>query len=209
MTRPHMPHGANTAQAAWYIPRGILILVCICIQVVALLGGGALWAEDSRTYNFYRDEGHWYTVELPRTHWRYQPDVAQAAGMDSFFIVSGYSVDDSPAALMSIVSYPDSPDVGFEDWIAWERAATVRANPGIEYTTPDWGVENVHGHAIELRRIASTDGVTRQYAAYINGGVDYFVAFFLQLYEDEAYYAEQLRAVLRTVRLLPYSLRLE
>ena len=161
----------------------------------------------TRAYDFYRDGGHWYTLTLARGLWQYaeinSPDI------DAFFMRTGYTLFDSPAALMISVFYrkEHTSDSSLSDFAMWEQRSMEEQYPNIEYHMLDWELDNLHGHPMLFRRVEGEGFL--QFIAYVDSGRDYIVSLVLQAYEDAPFYAEQLQETARTLQLHAVSFQIE
>ncbi len=199
-----------------FLATGLFLMAALSAGVFAQEGfelfGGEIPEEevdDTQSYNFFKNGGHWYTITVPQDIWHYQPDVASHVGSDSFFLVQGYSADDSPAGIMTYVVERVTQGRSFEHYVETEKRSIMDDGRELVYEALPWDVDNYYGHDVVVGQITQSGQDFVQYVAFFNADLDYYIKIVMQVFSSKQYYADQFRFIAERAQLLPYSIELE
>lgn len=162
-----------------------LFLLC------TLLIAANLNAEDGKLLSFMvHGEDHIVSVALPES-WRVDMDAAHQMGVNGFFYLKRYTIDDTPAGIVLKLATKPQADSKLQEWINYDTAAFKSMYKGYRTTKLSWKIKNRKGYRVVVYKFENPKTDIVQYSAYIDGGLDYFANLYIQLFskskENEAF----------------------
>jgi hypothetical protein len=114
------------------------------------------------------------SIALPDT-WNVDMAFAQQNGMNGFFYLRDYDINNSPAIIILNLAYKQNEDSKFEEWVEYDINYFLDYYDGFFADKLDWKIINENGYRIIVYSLENTEKSYLEYSAYLDVGLKYFV----------------------------------
>jgi hypothetical protein len=119
------------------------------------------------------------SIALPNT-WNVDMTFAQQNGINGFFYLRNYGINNSPAAIILNLAYKQDEESKFEEWIEYDINGFLNYYDGFIAEKLNWQIINKYGHRIIVYSLKNEIGYL-QYSAYFDVGLKYFVNIYVTI----------------------------
>jgi hypothetical protein len=120
------------------------------------------------------------SIALPNT-WNVDMAYAQRHGINGFFYLKNYSINNSPAVIMLNLEYKQNKI--FEEWITQDINEFLEYYNAFTAERLNWNIKNKDGYRIIIYSLKHSKMDLLQYTAYIDTELDYFVNIYVTIHD--------------------------
>jgi hypothetical protein len=120
------------------------------------------------------------SVALPNT-WTVDMAFAQKNGINGFFYLKEYSINNSPAVIILNLAYKPNVDTRLEEWIEHDINVFLDYYEGFTSERQNWNVTNKNKYRIIIYSLRNDNMGNLQYSAYFDVGLNYFVNIYVTI----------------------------
>jgi hypothetical protein len=118
------------------------------------------------------------SIALPNT-WFVDMTFAQQNGVNGFFFLKEYGINNSPAVIILNLSYKPNIDTKLEEWIEHDINEFLDYYDGFTSERLNWDITNKNNYRIIIYSLRNDIMGYLQYSAYFDVGLDYFANIYV------------------------------
>jgi hypothetical protein len=120
------------------------------------------------------------SIALPDT-WRVDMAFAQRNGINGFFYLKEYSVNNSPAVIILNLAYKPNNETQLEEWIEHDINEFIEYYTGFISERMNWNIINKNNYRIIVYNLRNDNTGNLQYSAYFDVRLNYFVNIYVTI----------------------------
>jgi hypothetical protein len=118
------------------------------------------------------------SITLPDT-WNVDMTVAQQNGVNGFFYLKEYGINNSPAVVILNLAYKPNADTKLGEWIEYDINDFLDYYDGFTSERLNWDVTNKNNYRIITYSLRNDNMGYLQYSAYFDVGLHYFANIYV------------------------------
>jgi hypothetical protein len=119
-------------------------------------------------------------IALPNT-WTVDMNYANQIGVNGFFYLRNYTIDNSPAVIILSLAYKPNDETSLKDWIDYDINEFLEYYKGFIAEKLSWSILNKNNYKIEVFCLSDDKMGYLQYSAYFDVGLHYFANIYVTI----------------------------
>jgi hypothetical protein len=120
------------------------------------------------------------SIALPNT-WNVDIDFARQNGINGFFYLRDYGINNSPAVIVLNLAYKPNEKSELEEWIEYDINNFLDYYDGFTVDKLDWKIINENNYRVVSYKLKNDDKRYLQYSAYLDVGLNYYVNIYVTI----------------------------